>query len=296
MRPQSHRAAVHALASVALAALLATGCAPVAPEARPGATSVPVSPRPSHQPAPEYAPASAMAAIARRGTLRVATRDSRPRLALTDPFTGELSGYEVDLAGLLAQRLLGTAEHDSVEVRAEQNPLDALREGRADLVLAGVDREDVPADLAAVGPYLEGARALLVPLDGEVEAFGDIADRRVCVGVGDAADLTALVDATAVEATSLLACGAAVGRGGLVAAFGDDLELFGVADAYREAFAMIPTGLLDVEYVAVVRPEARGLRDDVADALRDIVDSEAWGDAWVDHIGPRPPDPPDVLP
>lgn len=234
-----------------------------------------------------------MAAIARRGTLRVATRDSRPRLALTDPFTGELSGYEVDLAGLLARRLLGTAERNPIEVRADQDPFDALREGRADLVVAGVDREDVPADLAAVGPYLEGARALLVPLGGEVEQFGDIQDRRVCVRVGDAADLAALVDATAVEATSLLRCGAAVGRGGLVAAFGDDLELFGVADAYRERFAMIPTGL-DVEYVVVVRPEARGLRDDVTDALGDVVESDAWGDAWVRHIGPSAPDPPEV--
>jgi len=235
-----------------------------------------------------------MSVIARRGTLRVATRNARPRLAITDPFTGKLVGYEVDLATLLARRLLGTARDNIVRVTAEDDPFEALREGRADIVIAGVDRQDVPVDLVGVGPYLEGARVLLVPVDGDAEELGDVADRRVCVRNGDGADLTALVDATAVLAPSLLDCGAALGHGGVVAAFGDDLEMFGVADAYSDKFRLLSTGLVDVDYVVVIRPQARGFRAHVAEALQDVIRSQEWERAWTTHVGPQPPEPPNV--
>lgn len=295
MRPQPHAVAGSALAS--LLVVLVVGCMPVSPqspEARPGAVTAPASMEPSPQLAPSYPTGTAMAAISQRGTLRVATLDSRPRLALTDPFTGEVGGFDVAMASLLAQRLLGTARDDAVDVLTEEDPLEALRQGRVDLVLAGVDSEDVPADLVGVGPYVEGARVAMAPLEGPVDEVADLADRRVCVRAGEAADLELVVDATAVEAPSLLECAAALGRGGLVAAFGDDLELFGVADAYPGTMQLLPTGLADVGYVIVLRPEARALRDHVSDALADVLRSEEWAQAWIQNLGPTPPAPPDV--
>jgi len=297
LRRPTCAAARRTLVTLAVGMALSTGCAPLSPETsvqRPGIAQASPSPDPSPQPAPTYSGGTAMSVIARRGTLRVATRDARPRLAITDPFTGELVGYEVDLATLLARRLLGTARDDIVRVTAQDDPFKALREGRADLVIAGVDRQDVPSDLVGVGPYLEGARVLLVPVQGPVSELGDVDDRRVCVRDGDGAELTALVDATAVLAPSLLDCGAALGHGGVVAAFGDDLELFGVADAYPDEFELLSTGLVDVDYVVVIRPQARGLRAHVVEALQDVVRSQEWELTWRTHVGPQPPDPPDV--
>jgi len=79
-------------------------------------------------------------AIKNRGVLRVGVKDLTPGFALADIKTGEISGYDVDIARAIARKLGVRMEITPIGGLEEQERISILTEGRVDLVAATMTR------------------------------------------------------------------------------------------------------------------------------------------------------------
>jgi polar amino acid transport system substrate-binding protein len=102
--------------------------------------------------------APALAPILERGVLRVGTSGSQPPFTMKTK-SGELIGYEVDLARLLAQAM-------GVELQLVEKPfpelLPALDAGKVDMVMSGMTMTaERNVRFAFVGPYIVSGKSVL---------------------------------------------------------------------------------------------------------------------------------------
>jgi polar amino acid transport system substrate-binding protein len=128
-----------------------------------------------------------LAEAQRRGSLRVAVDVGfRP---FADELNGELTGYDVELARAVAER---------IGLRAEFVPTgfdalyDSLTSGRADLIASALPyapEQGFRARFSAV--YFDVGQLLVVPADAPTDDLGDLAGGEVGVALGSDADAIA---------------------------------------------------------------------------------------------------------
>jgi polar amino acid transport system substrate-binding protein len=109
----------------------------------------------------------ALARIVKSGTLRVGTSGTQPPFSVVSK-SGELIGYEIELAGLLADAM-------QVDLELVQKPfpvlLDALANGDVDMVMSGMTmtpKRNLSA--AFVGPYIISGKTILTTSDRLAQA------------------------------------------------------------------------------------------------------------------------------
>jgi ABC-type amino acid transport substrate-binding protein len=135
--------------------------------------------------------------IMETGVLRVCTDPSWPPFEFVNRDTGQIEGFDVDLARLLAGRLAAGADSDALEaarpvVRAEivsvgfDSLYDALVAGRCDAVLSALPYEPTRTqDVVYSVAYFNAGLALLTRADeSDIEALDDLAERVVGVEWG----------------------------------------------------------------------------------------------------------------
>jgi ABC-type amino acid transport substrate-binding protein len=126
--------------------------------------------------------------ILETGILRVCTDPSWPPFEFVDDETGQIEGFDVELAGLLAERL----PPQGAGVRAEIVPLgfdglyDALATGRCDAVLSALPYEPMRTeDVAYSMAYFNAGLVLMTREDtASIERLDDLAGRVVGVEWG----------------------------------------------------------------------------------------------------------------
>jgi ABC-type amino acid transport substrate-binding protein len=128
--------------------------------------------------------------IQETGTLRVCTDPSWPPFEYIDEDTGQIAGFDADLARLLAGRLVADGRPEGV--RAEfvtvgfDGLYDALLSGRCDLVLSAMPYEPMRTeDVAFSLAYFNAGLVLVTREDTTaIEAVEDLIDRVVGVEWG----------------------------------------------------------------------------------------------------------------
>ncbi|MFF0493105.1 glutamate ABC transporter substrate-binding protein [Nocardia sp. NPDC004068] len=160
--------------------------------------------RPGPQPKPGTPlPDSALARIVAKGRVTVGVDQNTYLFGFRDPGTGQLRGFDIDLAREIARDLLG--DPNLVELRsvstAERIP--ALQRHQVDLVVRTFSttcdrRRDI--DFSAV--YYRAAQRILAPAGSGVNGAADLRGKRVCVTFGStsARPLFALPDRPTVRA------------------------------------------------------------------------------------------------
>ena len=128
--------------------------------------------------------------IQETGVLLVCTDPSWPPFESIDEVTGQLHGFDVDLAGLLASRLVTGGRPDGVQAKLVtvgfDSLYDALLSGRCDVVLSALPyeamrTEDVTYSLA----YFNGGLVIVVPEESlDIVEVEDLAGRVVGVEWG----------------------------------------------------------------------------------------------------------------
>nr|WP_221333085.1 glutamate ABC transporter substrate-binding protein [Nocardia transvalensis] len=142
--------------------------------------------RPGAQPGPGALPAgSTMARIAAKGRVTVGVDQNTYLFGFRDPVSGQLEGFDIDLAREIARDLFG--DPNRIELRsvstAERVP--ALQNKQVDLVVRTFSvtcqrRRDV--DFSSV--YYKAAQRILAPRSAGIRTLGDLAGKRVCVTFG----------------------------------------------------------------------------------------------------------------
>ncbi|MFF6884261.1 glutamate ABC transporter substrate-binding protein [Streptomyces sp. NPDC012421] len=186
--PRTHRRP----GALALALLLATAGSLLAGCGRPGSPPV-KGPQPDQLPAyrvqsdfrlPE---SSTWNRARKRGRLVVGAKEDQPYLGEKDPATGRYSGFDIEIAKMMAASL-GFDPATGVEFRtiASANRETALQNGQIDYYVGTYTINDKRKQLVGfAGPYYEAGQSLLVRTDeDDIDGPQDLDGKRVCSAAG----------------------------------------------------------------------------------------------------------------
>ncbi|WP_029118208.1 glutamate ABC transporter substrate-binding protein [Mycobacterium sp. URHB0044] len=191
---------------VALAVL--TGCgeaAPVIPA--PGVTLAPptpagmeeVPPEPvqparaddehctaSLRPFPTKAQAdAAVSTIRNRGRLIVGLDIGSNLFSFRDPITGEITGFDVDIAGEVARDIFGTPSQVEYRILSSADRIAALQNNQVDIVVKTMSITCERKKLVNFSTeYLSANQRILAPRDSAIRQASDLSGKRVCAVKG----------------------------------------------------------------------------------------------------------------
>jgi polar amino acid transport system substrate-binding protein len=137
---------------------------------------------PAVMPAPgAMPPRSYMAKIKRRGYLRVGVNTGFLGFGYLNPFTGQIEGFEIDLARELAKAIFGAPGRVQLRALTVTQRLPAVNHGTVDIVIDAVTitcsrRQQV--DFSTV--YYEAGQRVLVPISSKARGLQDLGGKRVC--------------------------------------------------------------------------------------------------------------------
>ena len=150
--------------------------------------------RPTGPAGPEVPPGSYMAEVQARGRLRVGVDVRTLRMSARNPLTGEIEGFDVDIAREIAAALFG--DRDAVELVGIPggSRADVLVKGRVDVVAStfSITCERLE-EIAFSTEYYHSGRRVLVRRGDPARSLDDLDGRRVCATAGSTA-LQDLVD------------------------------------------------------------------------------------------------------
>jgi glutamate transport system substrate-binding protein len=135
--------------------------------------------------ASEFEDGTRMKELADAGKVKIGVKFDQPGLGFKDAADDIPSGFDVEMAKILAADL-GISE-DEVEwietISDNREPF--LQDGTVDLVLASYSiNEERRAVVGQAGPYLVTGQQLLVPEDSDVESTDDLQGKEVCSVTG----------------------------------------------------------------------------------------------------------------
>jgi polar amino acid transport system substrate-binding protein len=137
-------------------------------------------------PAPGRMPAgSTMARIVQRGRLVVGIDQNAYLYSYRDPDTGDLVGFEIDLARAIAKALLGDPRKVQFRAISTADRIPVIRNGSVDMVIRTMTMTcDRWQQVSFSTEYLTSHQRLLVRTGSRIASFGDLAGRKVCATRG----------------------------------------------------------------------------------------------------------------
>lgn len=277
---------------------------PASPPAPPSTSPQACDPRaslrpPATLPAPGRMPAgSAMAKIAERGRLRVGIDQNAYLTSYRDPVTGQVVGFEIDLAREIARALLGNP--DAIQWRAitTADRIPVLQRGDVDLVIRTMTATcERMQQVAFSTEYLTSAQRLLVNRGSGIKEFADLAGRKVCATRGSTSIVTIMKQPSkpiAVATDSTLDCLVMLQQGQVDAVSTVDVLLLGLA-AQDPGTEVVGAPVSDEPSGVAMRldaPELVRFVNGVLDRLRANGSWTAIYTNWFGKYGPVPPPPP----
>ncbi|SNQ51498.1 Periplasmic component of amino acid ABC-type transporter/signal transduction system (modular protein) [Frankia canadensis] len=141
---------------------------------------------PASLPAPGAMPAgSFMAAIVRRGYLRVGVLGDAPPFGSINPRTGQAEGFDVDLAEAIGRALFGSDGHVRLRTVTLNERVGVVRGNDVDLVVATMTvncQRRTQVDFSAV--YYRAQQRLLVQEGSGYRELADLGGKKVCAAAG----------------------------------------------------------------------------------------------------------------
>jgi len=126
-----------------------------------------------------------MAMLLSNARLIAGTAFDLPGMGYHNPKTGEMEGFEVEIAKAIAEELLGDPKKIEFVQVAPDNRIETLEEDKADLVISQLtitpDREE-RVDFSI--PYYVGREAILVRKDSGIKGYEDLKGKRVALAAG----------------------------------------------------------------------------------------------------------------
>jgi len=197
------------LAALAATVLLA-GCGEAASTvATPGITLAPPSPAGMQELAPEPARAleddgqdcdltaslrpfptraeadRAVENIRTRGRLIVGLDIGSNLFSFRDPVTGQITGFDVDIAGEIARDIFGTPSQVEYRILSSADRIAALKNNQVDVVVKTMTITcERKKQVAFSTVYLTANQRILAPRDSNIQQASDLSGRRVCVAKG----------------------------------------------------------------------------------------------------------------
>lgn len=226
-------------------------------------------------------PGSTMARIRARGRLTVGVDQNTYLFGFRDPSTGQLEGFDIDLAREIAHDLFG--DPNRVELRsvstAERVPV--LTDHRVDMVVRTFSVScERRRDVAFSSAYFAAAQRILAAKTSGIRSAADLDGKRVCVTVGaDSADRLFALNLphppTVLGVTNWTDCLVALQQGQVDAVSTDEPILAGLAA--QDANLQVVGGPLGYENYAVGLPHGQ---DDMVRFVNGVLDRIRADGTW----------------
>lgn len=142
--------------------------------------------RPGTLPAPGQMPAgSTMAKIAARGRLIVGVDQNTYLFGFRNARTGDLEGFDIDVARQIAKALLGDETKIEFRVLTSAQRMPALTEGTVDMVVRTFSITcDRLKDISFSSVYYLAQQKVLAPADSGITKSTELAGKTVCATAG----------------------------------------------------------------------------------------------------------------
>jgi polar amino acid transport system substrate-binding protein len=143
-------------------------------------------------PAPGKMPAgSTMAKIVARGRLIVGIDQNAYLFGYRDPATGDLVGFEIDIARAMAQAIFGDPKKIQFLAITTADRIPVLQNGKADMVVRTMSMTcERWQQVSFSTEYLTSHQRLLVRRGSGIREFSDLAGRKVCATRGSTSIVT----------------------------------------------------------------------------------------------------------
>lgn len=159
---------------------------PPEPPLPPDNTSQDCNPTASLRPLSNKAEAdAAVANIRTRGRLIVGLDIGSNLFSFRDPITGEITGFDVDLAGEIARDIFGGPSHVEYRILSADERITALQKSQVDVVVKTMTITCERRKLVNFSTvYLDANQQILAPRDSPIVKVSDLYGKRVCVARG----------------------------------------------------------------------------------------------------------------
>jgi polar amino acid transport system substrate-binding protein len=144
--------------------------------------SLPPDPMPERGQMP---PGSTMDAIARQGVLTVGLDIGSNLFSFRDPVTGNVEGFDVDIAREVARDIFGDPNRVAFRILTADERFTALENRQVDLVVNTLSITcDRLAEIAFSTVYYEASQRILALRSSPIQSVDDLSGKRVCVARG----------------------------------------------------------------------------------------------------------------
>lgn len=285
-------------------ALLAVACGDDGGDSAPEGTTAT-----SAEAAPPAFPAgTTMATLQAKGKLVVGTKFDQPGFGLKNAVSGQVEGFDVEIAKLVAAGIFGgTPEEAGKKIEfveaVSKNREPFIQEGKVDLVVATYtinDARKMVVDFA--GPYFVARQDIMVKADNtSIQSVEDLNGKNVCSVQGSTSIKNLQVKApqadTSITFDTYSKCAEAMSDGRVEAVTTDDTILAGLVQSSGGAFKLVGAPFSEEPYGIGLKKGDQGLRDFVNDRLEEIYAGGEWVAAFkatLGELGLPTPDPPAV--
>jgi len=181
-------------------------------------------------PAKSFAAGSTMKALQDKGEITIGVKFDAPPFGRKDPQSGDVEGFDIDLAKAIADELGATPKY--IEALSD-NRIAFLKDGTADLILSTMTinaERDEEIDFSE--PYFIAKGRILVKKDDtSINGVKDLAGKKVCTALGSTYEETLKKQAPKAKRTlvdSYSECLELIQNGGVDAVSTDDVILTGM--------------------------------------------------------------------
>ncbi len=128
---------------------------------------------------------AAVANIKARGRLIVGLDIGSNLFSFRDPISGDITGFDVDIAGEIARDIFGTPSQVEYRILSSADRIAALRNNQVDVVVKTMtitcERKKL-VNFSTV--YLTADQRIMAPRDSPIRRASDLSGKRVCVARG----------------------------------------------------------------------------------------------------------------
>ena len=255
--------------------------------------------RPDGPPPPpgEMPAGPTMAEIVERGRLRVGVDQNTYLFGFRDPHTGELAGFDIDLAREIARALFGDPDRVQLIAISSADRIPAIESGQVDLVVRTMTMTcDRWQRVAFSTEYFTAGQRVLVRRDSPVTGIEDLGGQKVCAAAGSTS-LRAIAAVPArpvpVSVVDWTDCLVLLQQGDVAAISTDDSILAGMA-AQDPTTHVVGDRFTTEPYGIAMARDAEDLVRFVNAVLERLRADGTWTELyerWLAALGPAP-DPP----
>ncbi|WP_197321964.1 glutamate ABC transporter substrate-binding protein [Saccharomonospora sp. NB11] len=253
-------------------------------------------PTASLSPSSQIAPSSTMAKIRERGHLVVGVDQNSFLFGFSDPETGDLHGFDIDIAREVARSLLGDPKAVKFKAISSAQRISALQNGEVDIVVRtfSITCERLEQINFSSVYYVAGQR-VLVSADSTVRDLSDLGGKRVCA----THDSTSLINIAASKAEPVPVavddwsdCLVLLQQGQVAAISTDDTILAGMRAQDRTSTKIVGDRFTE-EYYGIGIPKGNEDMVRYVNSVLERVRGGAWQESynrWLrEDLGPASP-------